>query len=122
MSDAENVIKVNNLSVDFDTIDGKVRALDRINLAIKNGETLGILGESGSGKSTLAMAIISMLESNAEISGSIEFRGDVYVNSQNTSKSINNRDYKNLNDKLRNIRWKNISMVFQGAMNAFNPG
>ena len=121
MSDKENVIRVNNLSVDFDTLDGKVRALDRINLTIQNGETLGILGESGSGKSTLAMAIISMLESNAEISGSIEFRGDIYVNSQNTSKSIKNRDYKSLNEKLRNIRWKNISMVFQGAMNSFNP-
>ena len=121
MNDNENVITVNNLSVDFDTIDGKVRALDKINLAIKSGETLGILGESGSGKSTLAMAIISMLETNAEISGSIEYRGDVYVNSDNTSKAIKNRDYKNLNEKLRNIRWKNISMVFQGAMNSFNP-
>ncbi len=113
------LLKIDDLSVTFKTFEGMVHALTNINLTLSEGETLGILGESGSGKSTMAMAIMSLLSANAIINGGITFKDDKYIYSEN--KKINRKSKKILDDKLRNMRWKNISMVFQGAMNSFNP-
>lgn len=112
------ILKIENLNVDFKTYSGRVKALRNINLELKEGEMLGILGESGSGKSTLALAIMSLLPDNADINGSISLYDDTYIDG---ALKTNRKQRKILDEKLRNMRWKDISMIFQGAMNSFNP-
>lgn len=123
-SQDDTLLKVDNLSLTFQTFEGKVRALDRVSLSIKKGETLGILGESGSGKSTLAFAILSLTPENGHLEGSIEFNGNVVASNKMTGDAtvkMKRKQLKMLSEKLRSIRWKDVSIVFQGSMNAFNP-
>ena len=123
MADAytNKVLSIENLSVSFDTYKGTVHALQNVNLELYQGEILGILGESGSGKSTIAMSIMSLLADNARIEGNISYMGEEYITAENLKKSRSKKGRKILDERLRNIRWKSISMVFQGAMNSFNP-
>ncbi len=114
----QEILNIKDLSVNFKTYGGDVRALRNINLRLNVGETLGILGESGSGKSTLALAIMSILPQNAVVKGSISFYSNPYVTE---TQKIKRKQKKELDAKLRNMRWKDISMIFQGAMNSFNP-
>jgi len=116
--EGNEILKVEDLSVYFKTYGGTVKALRNINLKLKEGEILGILGESGSGKSTLALAIMSILPQNAIVKGSISLYNDQYVTE---TRKIRRKEKKILDAKLRNMRWKDISMIFQGAMNSFNP-
>ena len=103
-----SLLEVKELSVDYVTDKGAVRAVDRVSLRLAPGEFLGIVGESGCGKSTLLYAIARLLGPPAEIaSGSIRFRGDDMVTMGD--------------EELRHIRWQNYSVVMQSAMNALNP-
>ena len=120
----ETVIEVENFSVNFETDEGTVKALDSINVSIRKGETIGLLGESGSGKTTLANAIISMLPDTAVVSGEIRFMGEKVASPEFSGKAgirLRRKQRKVLTEMLSRIRWKGISMVFQGSMNAFNP-
>jgi peptide/nickel transport system ATP-binding protein len=92
----------------YQTLGGLVRAVDNVSLNLEVGESLGLAGESGCGKSSLAYSIIQLLPPAANIlGGHIYFRG---------------RDLVQVSAKeMRDVRWKNISIVFQGAMNALNP-
>ena len=100
----ETLIDVRGLAVNY----GSVRAVDGIDLTISAGEILGLAGESGCGKSTVANALMQILRPPAKITeGSILFRG---------------QDLTGLNrEQLRKFRWRNVSIVFQSAMNALNP-
>ena len=100
----ETLIDVRGLCVNY----GSVRAVDGIDLTIDAGEILGLAGESGCGKSTVANALMQILRPPAQITGgSISFRGE---------------DLTHLSkERLRKFRWRNVSMVFQSAMNALNP-
>jgi len=105
---AENIIEVKDLRVFYSALRGNVRAVDDVSLEIRNREILGVVGESGSGKSTLALAILRLLPPNAMIvNGSIIYRGKDLV-------SMNE-------DELRGIRWREISLIPQAALNALNP-
>ncbi len=108
------VLKVQNLKMYYYMEDGQfVRAVDGISFSVFKGRTLGIVGESGCGKSSLAMTLIRILPANAKIvNGSIEVLTDRgYVDITKLSES-----------ELRSrIRWKYISIIPQGAMNALNP-
>jgi len=108
------VLKVTNLKMWYFLEDGsKVRAVDGVTFTVFRGKTLGIVGESGSGKSSLAMTLIRILPLNAKIvEGSIEIATDKgFVDIVKLSES-----------ELRSkIRWKYISVIPQGAMNALNP-
>ena len=100
----KTLLEVKGLEVEY----GRVRAVDGIDLTIGAGEILGLAGESGCGKSTVANAIMQILRPPAQIvGGSILFEGEDLV-----GKST---------EQLRKYRWRNVSMVFQSAMNALNP-
>ncbi|HVC88646.1 MAG TPA: ABC transporter ATP-binding protein [Gaiellaceae bacterium] len=100
----KTLLEVRGLEVEY----GRVRAVDGVDLDIASGETLGLAGESGCGKSTVANAVMQILRPPAHIvGGSIRFQGE-----ELTGKS---------NEELRRFRWRNVSMVFQSAMNALNP-
>jgi len=102
------ILKINNLRVYYNTLRGKVRAVDNISLSLEKGEILGLAGESGCGKTTTALTIMKVLPPEAIIeSGEILF---------------NNVDLVKLSEKeIKKIRWRKISMIFQNAMNALNP-
>jgi peptide/nickel transport system ATP-binding protein len=104
----EPLLRIRDLSVDYITPEGPVRAVDRVSLDLRAGEILGIAGESGSGKTTMAKAILRILPPPAVITGGrVEFEG---------------RNILELPESgLRDLRWSRISMVFQSAMDALNP-
>jgi peptide/nickel transport system ATP-binding protein len=117
------LVEIRDLSVHFKTIEGRVQALDHVNLELKEGEILGIIGESGSGKSTTALALLGLLPENAEIDGRIEYLDKEIINSKEypKEKKMRKKYRRSLDQRLAEIRWKEISIIFQGAMNAFNP-
>ena len=101
-------ISVENLTTRYNTSKGLVHALEDVNFSIEKGESIGIAGESACGKSTLGLSIIRMITNGKIYSGKIEFDGKSLVD-------VSDSDFDN------NIRWKEISMVFQGAMNSLDP-
>lgn len=105
---SEPLLSIRNLSVDYITDRGPVRAVDRVSLDVEPGEIVGIAGESGSGKSTLAQALLRILPPPAVITdGEVIFEGrDVLAFEQ---------------AELQAMRWTRMSMVFQSAMNSLNP-
>jgi oligopeptide/dipeptide ABC transporter ATP-binding protein len=104
------VLKVEDLSVAYATDSGPVVAVDHVDLELGRGEFLAIVGESGCGKSTLLYAIARLLGSPLPgeiVGGRVIFQG---------------RDLVHLEEReLRRIRWRDLSVVMQSAMNALNP-
>lgn len=92
----------------FETKEGEVHAVDDVSLDLDRGQVVGIAGESGSGKSSIALSLLSLLPSNAKI-----LEGGVYLDGTEITHMPEG--------KLREIRWKKISLISQGAMNALNP-
>jgi peptide/nickel transport system ATP-binding protein len=105
---AEPLLEVTDLSVDYLTDAADVRAVDRVSFMVEPGEFVGIVGESGCGKSTMLFAVGQLLSPPGEVvGGSVIFRG---------------RDMVRISgDELRNLRWRDYSVVMQSAMNALNP-
>jgi oligopeptide/dipeptide ABC transporter ATP-binding protein len=104
----EDVLSVENLSVDFRTAGGRLHALRNVSVAVPRGEIVGIVGESGCGKSTLINAIIGLLAANAEVtSGKILF---------------NDADLLAMPSRqLRSLRGERITAIFQDPMTSLNP-
>jgi len=118
------IVSVDNLTITFETFDGKITALEDVSLEIREGDTLGIIGESGSGKTTLATAIMGMVAENGIVSGSVKVKGEEVTAAKISGefyRKLKRKQKKMLYEKLLRIRWKDVSMVFQGSMNAFNP-
>jgi peptide/nickel transport system ATP-binding protein len=85
-----------------------VQAVDKVSFSLNRGESMGLVGESGCGKTSVAMGIMKLLPTNAVIvGGEILFKGENILLKED--------------EEIRRIRWKEISMVFQAAMNALNP-
>ncbi len=102
------LVEVEDVVIEYVLRDRRIRAVDGVSLEIHPGEIVGLAGESGCGKSTLAHAIVRILEPPGEISsGRILFRGENIVPLRG--------------EQLRKFRWRNVSLVFQSAMNALNP-
>jgi oligopeptide/dipeptide ABC transporter ATP-binding protein len=108
------VLEINDLSVVYRTESGDVRAVQRVDLSLNPGEVVGLAGESGSGKSTLAYGACRLLRPPALItSGSVRYAGQ---------RSAGPIDILRLNpNDLHKLRWRDIAIVFQSAMNALNP-
>lgn len=104
----KNILEVKNLCMSYSTIEGEVEAVKDVSFSVKEGESFGIVGESGCGKTSVAMSLLQLQADNGKITnGQILFDGKNIVQ---------------LNEsELRSIRWSGISMVFQGAMNSWNP-
>ena len=99
---------VSDLSVQYRTTYGDVHALEDIEFTLEENESIGIAGESACGKSTLGLSIIRMVQGGNIVSGKIMFNGQSLLDMTNPKFD-------------ENIRWKKISMVFQGAMNSLDP-
>jgi oligopeptide/dipeptide ABC transporter ATP-binding protein len=102
------ILELKDLKVVFHTYAGLVKALDGVNLKLRKGQTMGLVGESGCGKSVTAAAIVGLLADNAEVVG-----GQILFNGEDLLK-------KSTNDK-RKIRESRIAMVFQDPMTFLNP-
>jgi len=110
----EPVLDIRNLSIAYRTQSGDVRAVDKVDLTLHAGEVVGLAGESGAGKSTLAYGACRLLRAPAVITGgSVEYRG------RRMGEPV---DVLRLDARqLRQLRWREIAIVFQSAMNALNP-
>jgi oligopeptide/dipeptide ABC transporter ATP-binding protein len=102
------LLEVRDLKTYFRLESGTVRAVDGVSFRLDYGEALGIVGESGCGKTTTALSLVQILPSNARIAG-----GEINLMGIDLVKKNENQ--------LRRYRWREISIVFQGAMNALNP-
>ena len=103
-----SLLEVRNLKTYFFTPFGTVKAVDDVSFKLEKGQALGLAGESGCGKTTIAYSIMRLIPYPGKI-----VEGEIY---------LNGRDLVKLNEKeLKPIRWKELSIVFQGAMASFNP-
>ncbi len=110
----EPILEVSDFSVVYRTPGGDVKAVDKVNLSLHAGEVVGLAGESGSGKSTLAYGSCRLLRPPALITGgSVRYRG------QRFASGVEILDKRP--DELTALRWREIAIVFQSAMNALNP-
>ena len=110
----EPVLAIRDLSVVYRTPHGDVRAVDKVNLDLAAGEVIGLAGESGSGKSTLVYGAARLLRAPALITnGSVVYQG------RRVTKPVD--VLKVRRDDLQRLRWREIAIVFQSAMNALNP-
>lgn len=106
----DKILEVKNLKLYYHTSKGAVRALDDVSFDLYKGETLGLVGESGCGKTTTGVALIKM----PSPPGRIEEGSRILVDGH---------DIMPLSDKdiRKNVRWEQVAMVFQGAMNCLTP-
>jgi len=103
------LLEVSGLSVEFDTEEGTIRAVDRVSFDVRPGETVGLVGESGCGKTVTGLTLLGLVPSppGRIASGSIMFDGtDLAAMPEN---------------QLRSVRGRDISMIFQEPMTALNP-
>ncbi len=113
----ERLLEVDDLVMHFKIQDGWVEAVDHVSFHLDVGETLGVVGESGCGKTTTVYAITQLLPKNAYIKGGqIRFKGHNLLEFINKDGTIDI-----FNKAIRKIRWDEISIIFQGAMDALNP-
>ncbi len=106
---SDKLLNIKNLSIQYTTEDGVVKAVNGINLDLKEGETLGLVGETGAGKTTTALGMMRLIPNppGKIMGGTIEFEG---------------RDLLSLSeDDMRGIRGNKISMIFQDPMTSLNP-
>ena len=103
-----NLLDIRNLRMYYQTQKGLVKAVDNVSLELQSGESIGLAGESGCGKSSLAYSIMQLLPPAANIVG-----GNIYFKGEDLLKKSAH--------EMRDVRWKNVAIVFQGAMNALNP-
>lgn len=106
---SEMLLEIKGLSVEYKTIDAKVKAVNDLNLTLKKGETLGLVGETGAGKTTTALSIMRLLPDGiGKISdGTVLFEG---VDLSTASKK-----------EMRAVRGEKIAMIFQDPMTSLNP-
>jgi peptide/nickel transport system ATP-binding protein len=106
------VLQVDDLSIVYHSKRGDVKATSNVSFELRKGQAMALIGESGSGKTTISLSLIRKLPKNAEV-----IRGQVLYQRDNEVRDV----LKLSTSQLREFRWKDCAMVFQGAQNAFNP-
>ncbi len=102
------LLEVDDVVMHYKIKAGEVSAVDDVSFTVHQGEAVGLVGESGCGKTSVALSLLRLLPSNAEyISGEIRLDGENLLALSD--------------EEMRARRWKDIAMVFQGAMNSWNP-
>ncbi|HEV2475532.1 MAG TPA: ABC transporter ATP-binding protein, partial [Candidatus Dormibacteraeota bacterium] len=101
------LLEVNDLHTVFKTNEGMVKAVDGVSFELNPGETLGIVGESGCGKSVTALSIMRLQRPGKIVGGSVVFKGHDLT--------------KNTEEEMREVRGKEIAMIFQDPMTSLNP-
>ncbi|KAA3642254.1 MAG: ABC transporter ATP-binding protein [Chloroflexi bacterium] len=104
----EPLLQVENLTMHYTTRAGELSAVDNVSFSLKKGEALGLVGESGCGKTSVALTVLKLLPENGYIK-----EGKIIVNGKDIVPYTE--------QEMRKVRWGEISMVFQAAMNALNP-
>jgi peptide/nickel transport system ATP-binding protein len=103
----EPILQVDDLHVWFDIGAGQLHAVQGVSFDLAAGDRFGLVGESGCGKTTTILALMGLLPPNASVAGKVLLNGEnVLAHGEQTVKPH---------------RWRDVAMVFQGAMNAFNP-
>jgi len=112
MTKNQEILNLEDVIVNFYTYEGKVEALDNVNLKMREGETLGLVGETGCGKSVTSLSVLVLVPPPGKIEGgSARFRGQKgFIDLMKQSGAT-----------LRNIRGNDISMIFQDPRSALNP-
>ena len=105
----ETVLDVKDLNVHYHTVQGAVKAVNDVTFDIKRGELLGLIGESGCGKTSAAMTVLRLLPDAAEI-----VAGHAVLNGETDLLALDENE-------LRDVRWRDIALIPQGAMNSLNP-
>ena len=106
---ATPLLEVDNLSVEFQTMEGVARAVTGLSYVVREGDTIAILGESGSGKSVSAEAVMGIIDAPAGriVEGAIRFKGKELVPMSPAER--------------RRINGEHVAMIFQDALAALNP-
>jgi peptide/nickel transport system ATP-binding protein len=111
--DRDVLLDVRGLAVAYrDAAGEEVRLVDDVSFTLRRGETLGLAGESGCGKTTTALSLLGLLPTNL-----YRAAGEVTLNSERGVMHIDRRTDRG----FRDLRWRNVSIIFQGAMNALDP-
>jgi peptide/nickel transport system ATP-binding protein/oligopeptide transport system ATP-binding protein len=103
----EPLLGISALTVTFPSENGPIRAVRGVDLQLRSGESLAILGESGSGKSVTGKAVLGLTGAHARVTGSIRFDGKEYVGAGDSA--------------MRSMRGRGIAMVFQDSLDSLNP-
>jgi len=106
------VLSVRDLTIDYITRRGPVHAVRDVSFELEKSETLAIIGESGSGKTTLAVGLIRLSPRGTKVT-----KGEILYTKNGLTTDIRTLD----DDDLREYRWAEAAMVFQAALNSFNP-
>lgn len=102
-----NLLNIHELNTYFPTPDGLVKAVDHVDLQIADSEKVGLIGETGCGKTVLGMSIVRLLDSSAQINGSIIYKG---------------RDILGMAEEdMRSLRGREIAMILQNPTTSLNP-
>jgi len=109
---ADPVVEIEDATVRFEMDRGVARVVDGVSLDIQRDEIFGLVGESGSGKSMLASSMLDAVEDPGVLTGSV-----TYWPAEGDPVSVLDLSP----EELRRLRWEEISMVFQGALDSFNP-
>ena len=102
------ILEVNNLVMNYEIKTGMVSAVEDVSFTLPRGHSLGLVGESGCGKTSVALTLMRLAAANARVLG-----GEVKLDGENLLELSD--------EEMRQRRWDDISMVFQGAMNSWNP-
>ena len=102
------VLEIDDLTVEFPTKRGGVRAVNRVSLTLERGRKLGLVGESGSGKSMTLLTTLGLTPHPGRIaSGTIRYQGQSLPDLGR--------------EAMRRLRGKDIAMIFQDPMTTLNP-
>ena len=110
------LLEVSKLNIRYRTKNRTIHAVRNLSISIRRGEVVGLVGESGCGKSTFGMSLLRLLPRSTDISAE-----KMVFNAEDSSLGEGIEILKLSEKELRRLRWKHVSVVFQGSMNSLNP-